>query len=126
MIINGSDASAISEVKQHLFSEFEMEGLGLRYFLGIEVASSPKGYILSQSKYANEIISCAQLIDEKVVDTPIELHAKFSPTYGVPLDDPTVDWELLGCLVNLTLTRPEIAYAVHVVSQFVSVPRSTH
>ena len=53
-------------------------------------ASSPKGYLLSQSKYANEIIKCAQLTNDKVVDTPIEIHAKFSLTDGVPLDDPSL------------------------------------
>ena len=98
MIISGSDASAISEIKQHLFSEFEMKDLGLlHYFLGIEVTSYPKGYLLSQSKYANEIISRAQVTDDKVIDTPIELHAKFSPTDEVPLDDPTMYQELVGC-----------------------------
>ena len=65
------------------------------------------------------------LTDDKVVDTPIELHAKFFPTNGIHLDTPTVYRALVGCLVYLTITRPDIVYAVHAVSQFVS-PRSTH
>ena len=106
IIITGSNASAISKVKQWLFSELEMKNLGLlRYFLGIQVASSPKGYLLFQFKYENENISRAKLTNDKVVDTPIELHAKFSPTDGVPLDDPTVYWELVDCLVYLTMTN---------------------
>ena len=121
-IIIGSDASTISEVKQSLFSEVETKDLSLfRYFLDIEVAYSPKGYLLFQSKYANEIISRAQLTYDKVVDTLIELHDKF-----FPLDGPTVYRELVGCLVYLIVTRPDIAYGVHVVSQFVFAPRSTH
>ncbi|GMP43055.1 hypothetical protein CsSME_00012568 [Camellia sinensis var. sinensis] len=127
MIITGSDSSAISEVKQHLFRTFEMKDLGpLRYFLGIEVAFSPKGYFLSQAKYANEVIHRAGLTDIKVSDTPIELNVKLNSIDGVPLDDPTLYRELVGCLVYLTVTRPDFAYVVHVVSQFVSVPRSTH
>src|SRR5436189_1237414 len=49
MVITGSDPDAISSLKQHLQSEFEMKDLGfLRYFLGIKVAYSPEGYLLSQ------------------------------------------------------------------------------
>ncbi|CAL5363984.1 unnamed protein product [Camellia sinensis] len=127
MIITGSNSSAISEVKQHLFRTFEMKDLGpLRYFLGIEVATSPKGYFLSQAKYANEVIHRAGLTDTKVSDTPIELNVKLNSTDGAPLDDLTLYREFVGCLVYLTVTRSNLAYAVHMVSQFVSAPRSTH
>jgi hypothetical protein len=127
MIITGSDVAAISDVKRHLFQEFDMKDLGpLRYFLGIEVASSPQGYLLGQSKYASDILHRAHLTDTKTVDTPLELHAKFSASDGIPLEDPTEYRELVGCLVYLTVTRPDIAYAVHIISQFVSAPRSTH
>ena len=126
MIITGSDSAAISDVKDHLFREFEMKDLGpLRYFLGIEVASSPKGYLLSQTKYITDILHRANLTDDKTVDTPLELHAKFSTTDGVLLEDPTLYRELVGCLVYLTVTRPDISYVVHIVSQYVSAPRYT-
>ncbi|GMP88046.1 hypothetical protein CsSME_00040174 [Camellia sinensis var. sinensis] len=127
MIITGFDFSAISEVKQHLFRTFEMKDLGtLRYFLGIEVASSPKGYFLSQAKYTNKIIHRASLTDTKISDTPIELNVKLNATDGVLLDDLTLYRELVGCLVYLTVTRPNLAYVIYVVCQFVSAPRSTH
>ncbi|GFZ14564.1 hypothetical protein Acr_24g0007540 [Actinidia rufa] len=117
MISTGSDPSAISDVKDHLFREFEMKDLGpLRYFLGIEVASSPKGYLLSQTKYITDIIHRASLTDDKTVDTLLELHAKLSATDGVLLEDATLYRELVGCLVYLTITRPDISYAVHIVS----------
>ena len=83
--------------------------------------------VISTLKYENEIISRTQLIDDNVGDTLIELHDKVSPTDGIPLDDPIMYRELVGCLVYLIVTRPDIAYAVHVViSQFVSAPIYTH
>ncbi|GMP56799.1 hypothetical protein CsSME_00021139 [Camellia sinensis var. sinensis] len=127
MIITSSDSSVISEIKQHLFRTFEMKDLGpLRYILGIEVASSPKDYFLSRAKYANEVIHRARLTNTKISDTPIELNVKLSTTDDVPLDGPTLYRELVDCLVYLTVTRPNLAYVVHVVSQFVSTPRSPH
>ncbi|XP_028089323.1 uncharacterized protein LOC114289756, partial [Camellia sinensis] len=57
MIITSSDSSGISEVKQYLFRTFKMKALGpLLCFLGIKIVSSPKGYFLSQVKYANVVI----------------------------------------------------------------------
>ncbi|XP_058185841.1 uncharacterized mitochondrial protein AtMg00810-like [Rhododendron vialii] len=104
-----------------------MKDLGpLRYFLGIEVASSPQGYLLGQSKYIIDILHRACLMDTKTIDTPLELHAKFSASDAVPLGDPTEYRELVGCLVYLTVTQLDISYAVHIVSQFVSAPRTTH
>ena len=62
MVITGSDTTAISSLKQHLQSEFEMKDLGwLRYFLGIEVAYSSRGYLLSQQKYISDILARATL-----------------------------------------------------------------
>ncbi|XP_028079274.1 uncharacterized protein LOC114281036 [Camellia sinensis] len=96
-----------------------MKYLGpLRYFLAIEVATSPSGYLLSQTKYARDILSRANLIDDKIIDTPFQLHALFFAFDGVPLEDPTLYRELVGCLVYLTVTRPNISYVVHILSDF--------
>ncbi|XP_028105218.1 uncharacterized protein LOC114304232, partial [Camellia sinensis] len=104
-----------------------MKDLGpLWFFLGIEVTSSPKSYFLSQAKYAHEFIHRVGLTDTKVSDTPTELNMKLNSTYGVPLDNLTLYCKLVGCLVYLTVTRPDLAYVVHVVSQFVSAPNCPH
>ncbi|XP_028076870.1 uncharacterized protein LOC114278910 [Camellia sinensis] len=89
-----------------------------------ELVPLPVGKNLA--KYANEVIHRARLTDTKLSDTPIELNVKLNTTDGIPLDDPTLYRELVGCLVYLTVTRPDLAYAVHVINQFVSAPRSTH
>ena len=56
----------------------------------------------------------------------MELHLRLRPDDGVPLSDPTRYCHLVGSLVYLTITRPDIAYAVHVLSQFVSAPTSMY
>src|SRR3954468_1626878 len=67
MVITGSDSAAISFLKQHLQTEFEMKDLGfLRYFLGIEVAYSSGGNLLSQQKYIADILVRATHHDSSV------------------------------------------------------------
>jgi len=103
-----------------------MKDLGLlNYFLGLEVTSSSKGYSLSQAKYASDLLSRVGLTDNKIASSPLEINAKFLPTDGSPLADATLYRQLVGSLVYLTVTRPDIAHAVHVVSQYLAAPRTT-
>ncbi|KAL4580201.1 hypothetical protein LXL04_016385 [Taraxacum kok-saghyz] len=127
MIITGDDHDGIESLKRDLAIRFAMKDLGLlRYFLGIEVAHSPKGYLLSQTKYISDLFERARLTDNRTTDTPIESNAKYSPTDGVPLSDPSLYRTIVGSLVYLTVIRPDIAHADHVVSQFVTAPSSVH
>ena len=127
MIITGDDVDGILMLKTELTRCFAMKDLGsLRYFLGIEVASSPKGYLLSQSKYIYDIFERSRITDNKTADTPIEINARYSASDGSPLPDPSLYRTVVGSLVYLTITRPDIAYAVHIVSQFVTSPTTVH
>ena len=54
------------------------------------------------------------------------MNAILTPLDGTPLNDATLYRQLVGNLVYLTITRPDIAYAVHLVSQFLAAPHSTH
>lgn len=127
MVITGSDLQGITELKSYLSDCFKMKDLGsLSYFLGIEVGMSPTGHFISQVKYASEILQRARLSDSKVTDTPLELNVKYSPTDETLLSNPTLYRQLVGSLNYLTITRPDISHAVHIVSQFMPAPRSTH
>ncbi|XP_048234353.1 uncharacterized mitochondrial protein AtMg00810-like [Ricinus communis] len=104
-----------------------MKDLGLAaYFLRIEIFRSSTRYFLSQRKYTKDLISLASLTDDKVVDTPLELNVKYSRIDGEPLFDPALYRSIVGSLVYLTVTRPDIAYVVHIISQFMSDPHILH
>ena len=127
MIITGDDLSGIQELKDFLSQQFEMKDLGhLSYFLGPEITHSTDGLYITQAKYASDLLSQAGLTDSKNVDTPVELNAHLTPSGGKPLSNPSLYRRLVGSLVYLTVTRPDISYVVHQVSQYLSAPRSTH
>jgi hypothetical protein len=127
MLITGDNSEHISHFKQHLSKEFQMSDLGpLSYFLGIEVQQTQKGFYLSQSKYIQDLLDRSGITDTRTVATPMDLHLKLRPKDGTPLADPTRYRHIVGSLVYLTITRPDIAHAVHMLSQFVSTPTSVH
>lgn len=94
----------------------------LSYFLGLEVSSKSDGYYLSQAKYVYDL-SRADIPDNKTSDTPLEENVA---TDGEPLTNATLYWQLVGRLVYLTITRPDISYAVHLDTPFMFAPRSCH
>ena len=88
-VITGSDQNGIQKLKQHLFTHFQTKDLGkLKYFLGMEIAQSNSGVVLSQRKYALDILEETSMLDCKPVDTPMDPNVKFIPRQGEPLGDP--------------------------------------
>ncbi|XP_047314471.1 uncharacterized mitochondrial protein AtMg00810-like [Impatiens glandulifera] len=127
MIITSDDHDGIESLKSELAHSFAMKDLGmLHYFLGIEVAYSPKGYLLSQSKYISDLFEHARLTDNRIVNTPLETNARYSLSDGTLLEDYGLYCTIVGSLVYLTITRPNIAHAVHVVSQFFTTLTTVH
>uniref|UniRef100_A0A2N9ISW1 Reverse transcriptase Ty1/copia-type domain-containing protein n=1 Tax=Fagus sylvatica TaxID=28930 RepID=A0A2N9ISW1_FAGSY len=79
-----------------------------------------------RGKYASDLLSHAGLTDTKVLTTPLEMNARLTPLDGTPLSDATLYRQLVGSLVYLTVTHPDIAHAAHLVSQFLAALHSTH
>nr|KYP70981.1 Retrovirus-related Pol polyprotein from transposon TNT 1-94 [Cajanus cajan] len=127
IVITGDDSDGICRLKSHLQRQFQMKDLGpLRYFLGIEVAHSTSGIAISQRKYALDILTETGMVDCRPSDTPMDPNIKLLPGQGEPLDDPERYRRLVGRLNYLTVTRPDIAFPVSVVSQFINDPRDSH
>lgn len=127
IVVTGSDQEVISTIKQLLHSTFRMKDLGqLTYFLGLEVHYQPKGIFLNQHKYIQDLIQLASLTNVTSVDTPMEVNVKYRRDEGDLLEDPTLYRKLVGSLIYLTTTRPDISFAVHTVSKFMQSPRHLH
>ena len=84
--------------------------------------------LLTQSKYGRDLIHHAGLKDCKAVSTPMTVSEKLTKNIGDPLDNNTATKyrSLVGGLQYLTLTRPDIAFAVNKVCQYLHSPTSVH
>ena len=119
IIITGDDETGISKLKQYLQSQFQVSDLGrLRYFLGIEVSRSSQGILLCQRKYVLDMLTECGLLGCKPVDSPMLTTGKLLPEDGKPMNDPEKYRRLVGKLNYLTVTRPDISFAVSVLSPF--------
>ncbi|XP_028052258.1 uncharacterized protein LOC114256776 [Camellia sinensis] len=104
-----------------------MKDLGfLSYFLDLEISHDFSGYFLIQAKYTSDLLTRASLTDYKTAPTPIDPQTCLTPLDGHLLSDAILYRQLVGSLVYLTVTRPDIAYDVYIVSQFMDAPRSPH
>ena len=79
-VITGSDQDDIQKLKQHFFNHFQTKDLGkLKYFIGIEVAQSNSGVVISQRKYTLDILADIGMLDCKHIGTPIDPNVKLVP-----------------------------------------------
>ncbi|XP_019191190.1 PREDICTED: uncharacterized protein LOC109185691 [Ipomoea nil] len=125
--IKSEKPKQITQLKQYLDKTFRIKDLGqLNYFLGIEAFRTSDGLNLCQRKYALEILEENGFLDAKPAQTPINTGQKLTNTEATLLDKPEEYRRLVGKLLYLTNTRPDISYVVQQLSQFVDKPRSTH
>ena len=125
LVLTGNDDDLCAKFKVYLHTHIKDLG-PLKYFLGIEVARSKTGLFLCQRKYALEIVEECGLLGAKPTDFPMETNHKLGLASGRFLADPTQYRRMVGRLIYLTLTRPELSYSVHILSQFMQAPRTDH
>ena len=111
IILARNDKEEIAWIKQALNQTFKIKDLwDLRYFLSLEVARSKKGIMVNQRKYALKLLTDASLLACKPALTPIDNHKKFSSTGSVPFIDIQVYKRLIGRIMYLTNTQPDITF----------------
>ncbi|KAG6416085.1 hypothetical protein SASPL_123509 [Salvia splendens] len=113
--------------KEFLSKHFKFKDLGVpKYFLGIEIARNKKAIQISQRKYAMDLINDEGLLGCKPSTTSMDPMKKLQLESGALLDDPSKYRRLIGRLLYLCITRRDITYAVHKLSQYVSKPCIDH
>lgn len=127
MIITGDDKEEITKLRKRLIKEFEMKDLGeLKYFLGIEVLRSKQGIFMCQNKYVLDLLTENCMIDCKPVNTLMIVNQKLYMEEKAEPAEKERYQRMVGKLIYLSHTRPDIAYVVGVVSQFIQQPQKAH
>ena len=117
IIVTENDEKEKNTLKQCLAKEFEIKDLGkLKYFLGIEVARSKQGIFISQQKYVIDLLRKTCMMACKPIATPIEQNQRLSEALGEKKVDRKMYQWLVGRLIYLAHTRPDIAYSVSVIN----------
>ncbi|KAL8128004.1 hypothetical protein AgCh_014797 [Apium graveolens] len=126
-IFTGNDVKMLNEFKHSMMAEFKMTDLGeLHHFLGIEFHQSTGGIFISQQSYAKEILQKFRMENANPVSTPCITGLKLSKEGEGKLVNSAMFRSLVGNLMYLTSTRPDIMYAVSLVSRFMQKPYSNH
>uniref|UniRef100_A0A803PA32 Reverse transcriptase Ty1/copia-type domain-containing protein n=1 Tax=Cannabis sativa TaxID=3483 RepID=A0A803PA32_CANSA len=121
---NHNDASAF---KLFLHSKFHLKDLGSpQFFLGLEIARSKTGIAISQRPFILQLLSESGSLGTKAVSTPMDANTSLSKDNGPPVADATSYRSLIGKLLYITITRPDITFAVNRLSQFLQDPRQPH
>ena len=125
IILTGDDEKEMDS--KFLAKEFEIKDLGnLKYFLGMEVARSRKGISVSQRKYVLDLLKETGMIDCKPAETPMDSTCKLGTIKDSAPVDKGMYQRLVGKLIYLSHTRPDIGFSVSVVSQFMNNPTEEH
>ncbi|WOH00710.1 hypothetical protein DCAR_0520084 [Daucus carota subsp. sativus] len=129
ILVTGASAVLDAEVKAFLRSKFKIKDVGpLKYFLGIEVARSTAGFYLNQRKYVLDLMTDTGLMYAKPSTIPMEQNHHLTDNESALLNslDTSLYRRIVGKLIYLTITRPDVCYSVHILSQFIHQPCSDH
>ena len=127
LILTGSNNMVVQSFVDQLGSRFSIKDLGtLSYFLCVEVASCSGDLRLTQRKYLLDILAKHNMENSKPVQTPLATTSSLRLHDGSPPADATTYRQTVGSLQYLLLSRPDIAFAVNKLSQFMYAPTTQH
>ncbi|KAK1653449.1 hypothetical protein QYE76_071254 [Lolium multiflorum] len=129
IIVTSSSDRAITALLQDLNAHFAIKDLGaLHFFLGIEVQRTADGLLLTQAKYAHDLLAKVGMLDCKPAPTPLSPSEPLSLHEGTPLgpEDSSQYRSIVGALQYLTLTRPDLSFSVNKVCQYLHAPTTAH
>jgi hypothetical protein len=108
-------------------SEFQMSMMGeLTFFLGIQVKQTKQGTFVHQAKYTNDLLKKFNMAELKPVSTPMSSAASLGPNEDGEGVDQREYRSMIGSLLYLTVTRPDIQFIVGLCARFQASPHSSH
>ena len=127
MLVTGNDPQMLQNFKIEMEKMFEMSDLGyMHYFLGMEIHQEHNGIFLSQRKYAQDILKKFKMDTCKAVSTPFTLNLKLLKNDGDRLSTPTSFRSLVGSLLYLTASRPDLMFPASMLSRYMTSPSEVH
>ncbi|WCJ28653.1 Retrovirus-related Pol polyprotein from transposon RE1 [Euphorbia peplus] len=122
ILMTGTSTQMIVDVKRALHKAFTIKDLGMaKYFLGVEISRSTDGLVISQGKYIRDMLHEAGLSNVQAVSSPFQSGVNLfagSPEIG----NAEAYRRIIGKLLYLGFTRPDISYVTQQLSQFLQHP----
>ncbi|GJZ22847.1 retrovirus-related pol polyprotein from transposon TNT 1-94 [Tanacetum coccineum] len=127
IIFASTDPRDCDHFSNEMSSKFQMSMMGqISFFLGLQISQNPRGIFINQSKYANEILKKFDLHKSDPVDTPMVERTKLDEDLsGIPVDQ-TQYRSMIGSLMYLTASRPDLVFAVCMCARYQSKPTKKH
>ncbi|KAL0348008.1 UNVERIFIED_CONTAM: Retrovirus-related Pol polyprotein from transposon RE2 [Sesamum angustifolium] len=123
----GNNEKMIQDFKEDMMKTFEMSDLGLmHFFLGIEINQEKEGIFICQRKYTETLLKKFKMESCKTVTTPLVTGEKYQKEDGSQKVDGSIYRSLIGSLLYLTTTRPDIMFATSLLSRFMQSPSQVH
>ena len=123
ILLTGNDLAEIGALKSYLDHAFRIKDLGeAHYFLGLEILSVPQGLVLTQRKFAKDLLTNFGSLNMPPVSTPLDCAQKLSAIDGDLFENPSLYRKIVGKLNFLTNTRPDLAFTAQHLSQFMQQP----
>ncbi|GKA19285.1 retrovirus-related pol polyprotein from transposon TNT 1-94 [Tanacetum coccineum] len=127
IIFSSTDPKDCNRFSNEMSAKFQMSMMGqISFFLGLQISQNPRGIFINQSKYANEILKKFDLHKSDPVDTPMVERTKLDEDLsGTPVDQ-TKYRSMIGSLMYLTASRPDLVFAVCMCARYQSRPTKKH
>ncbi|XP_024004132.1 uncharacterized protein LOC112081591 [Eutrema salsugineum] len=127
IIFGGTSQELVDAFVASMTSEFEMSMVGeLKYFLGLQITQSEEGVFISQSTYARNLLKRFKLDSAKEAKTPMSTTTSLTRDDERASVDPTLYRGMIGSLLYLTASRPDLCLSVGICTRYQAKPKQSH